>query len=355
MRTEQQEKLALGLFMPNCSNMPSISTHRVVEDQWTYEHNEAIALAAEGYGFDYLFPVSRWRGFGGETNFLGTSLETTTWAAALLRATRSIQVFSTVHIPLFHPFVVAKMGSTLAHMSGNRWGLNIVSGWSQREFGMMGVPLAEHARRYERTSCFVEILRKLWTPSEQPFDYECDWYSVQGGESSPVPDIHPMIANAGVSEDAKNMTARLCDWAFISTPSVEAVGSTIADITQKAREHGRSVRTAIFPFLIWGKSRAEAEERLAAIIAEKDEVATENWLSDLTAGSGSFDTFTSDMLASSGGGVHMIGNSDYIVEQLIEAHRLGVNAVMLTFPEYLADLHRFAKDIQPKLLKAGCI
>ena len=226
MRIEQQEKLGLGLFMPNCSNMPSISTHRVVEDQWTYEHNEAIALAAEVYGFEYLFPVSRWRGFGGETNFLGTSLETTTWAAALLRATSSIQVFSTVHIPLFHPFVVAKMGSTLAQMSGNRWGLNIVSGWSQREFGMMGVPLAEHARRYERTSCFVEILRKLWTPSEQPFDYECDWYSVKGGESSPVPDSHPMIANAGVSEDAKNMTARLCDWAFISTPSVESVRPT---------------------------------------------------------------------------------------------------------------------------------
>ena len=110
MPTEQHQKLALGLFMPNCSNMPSISTHRVVEDQWTYEHNESLALAAESCGFEYLFPVSRWRGFGGETNFLGTSLETTTWAAALLRATSSINVFSTVHIPLFHPFVVAKMG-----------------------------------------------------------------------------------------------------------------------------------------------------------------------------------------------------------------------------------------------------
>jgi len=120
MPTELRQKLALGLFMPNCSNMPSISTHRVVRDQWTYEHNESLALAAEGYGFEYLFPVSRWRGFGGETNFLGTSLETTTWAAALLRATSSINVFSTVHIPLFHPFVVAKMGAALSHMSGNR-------------------------------------------------------------------------------------------------------------------------------------------------------------------------------------------------------------------------------------------
>ena len=134
--------LSLGLFMPNCSNMPSISTHEVVSDQWTYAENELLAQRAEALGFDYLFPVSRWRGFGGETNFLGTSLETTTWAAALLRATERINIFSTVHIPLFHPFVVAKMGATLAHMSGDRWGLNVVSGLSAREFGMMGVELA---------------------------------------------------------------------------------------------------------------------------------------------------------------------------------------------------------------------
>lgn len=88
-----QSKLELGVFMPNCSNMPSISTHAVVADQWHYATNERIALLAEQLGFQYLFPVSRWRGFGGESNFLGTSLETNTWAAALLRATQRIQVF----------------------------------------------------------------------------------------------------------------------------------------------------------------------------------------------------------------------------------------------------------------------
>ena len=50
-----------------------------------------------------LFPVSRWRGFGGETNYMGISLETTTWAAGLLEATSRIKIFSTVHVPLFHP------------------------------------------------------------------------------------------------------------------------------------------------------------------------------------------------------------------------------------------------------------
>ena len=115
----------------------------------------------------------------------------------------------------------------------------------------MGVPLAEHSRRYERTSCFVEILKKLWSAEDQPFNYECDWYSVNGGESSP-PDILPSIANAGVSEDAKNMTARLCDWAFISTPSIEAVSPTIEDIAQRLVAMGAQSEPRYFLFLYGG-------------------------------------------------------------------------------------------------------
>jgi hypothetical protein len=73
--------------MPNCSNMSAISTYRIVPDEWDYESNKRIALAAEEAGFDFLFPVSRWRGFGGETDYLGTSMETMTWASALLAVT----------------------------------------------------------------------------------------------------------------------------------------------------------------------------------------------------------------------------------------------------------------------------
>ena len=111
----------------------------------------------------------------------------------------------------------------------------------------------------------------------------------------------------------------------------------------------------VFPFLIWGESRTEAEDRLASIFSEKDEVATANWLHDLTAGSGSFDAFASDMLAASGSGVHMVGSAADVAEQLIEVYRAGVSAVMLTFPEYLDDLHRFAKEIKPTLIRADCI
>src|SRR5262249_24951497 len=79
-----------------CSNMYAISTYRQEPDEWPYESNKRIALAAEAAGFDFLFPVSRWRGFGGETDYLGTSLETMTLAAALLAGTPKNRCYSTV-------------------------------------------------------------------------------------------------------------------------------------------------------------------------------------------------------------------------------------------------------------------
>jgi len=108
--------------MPNCSNAYSISTRKRDLDDWTFESNLKIALRAEELGFELLFPVSKWRGYGGVTNYLGTSLETMTRASALLGRASRIKVFAAVHVPLFHPVVAAKMGAALDHMSQSRLG-----------------------------------------------------------------------------------------------------------------------------------------------------------------------------------------------------------------------------------------
>src|ERR1700737_1006867 len=100
---EQREPMSLGIFMPNCSYTASISTYKPDPDDWTYESNLRIARVAETAVFDFLFPIAKWRGFGGKTNYLGTSLETMTWASALLAQPRRIQGFSPVLVPFFHP------------------------------------------------------------------------------------------------------------------------------------------------------------------------------------------------------------------------------------------------------------
>src|SRR5262249_56199599 len=109
------------------------------------------------------------------------------------------------------------MGATLDHISNGRWGINIVSGWSKEEFEMMGLELLPHAKRYQRTAAFIEILKGLWTTEPGTFDFDSSWYHIKDGYVMPQPvqKPHPPIVNAGVSEAAKELLARLSDSPFI--------------------------------------------------------------------------------------------------------------------------------------------
>ncbi len=350
--TPDRPPLKLGLFMPNCSNAYSISSRKKDPDDWTYESNLKIALRAEELGFELLFPVSKWRGYGGVTNYLGTSLETMTWASALLARTSRIKVFSTVHVPLFHPMVTAKMGATLDHMSQGRWGLNVVSGWSEREFGMMGIEVMPHAERYQRTAAYIEILKGLWTCEPGAFSYDSPWYHITDGEVLPQPVQlpHPVIANAGNSEDARAMTARLCDWAFMAVSSIEAGGELSADFKSRAAEYQRTVRCAVYPYLLWRETEAEAEAERRRILEAMDRVATENWARGLLGQSGSFDpSFPLESFAFGAGALPILGDAEGVIRQISQLYENGIDAVLMVFESYYDDLARFEREIMPGL------
>ncbi|HZO82189.1 MAG TPA: LLM class flavin-dependent oxidoreductase [Candidatus Binataceae bacterium] len=354
---EARAPLALGLFMPNCSNAYSISTYKPVPDDWTYESNAQIARAAEVAGFEFLFPVAKWKGYGGKTDFLGISLETMTWAGALLAITRRINVFSTVHVPIFHPLVAAKMGATLDHIGNGRWGLNVVSGWSEREFGMMGIEVLPHAERYQRTEAYIEIVKGLWTCEPGTFEHESKWYRIRGGSVMPQPTRkpHPPIANAGVSDEAREMVARLCDWAFIALPSLEATAQVTADIRARAGHYGRSVKCANYPLVVWRETEREAEAERRRIVDHMDREAAENWARGLLPQSGSFDDFTLEMFALGAGALPIFGTREQVAEKLDRLYRCGIDGVLMVFLSYYEDTLRFAREIMPLLRQLGTI
>jgi alkanesulfonate monooxygenase SsuD/methylene tetrahydromethanopterin reductase-like flavin-dependent oxidoreductase (luciferase family) len=354
---EEREPLALGLFMPNCSYGYSITTYKPVPDDWTYESNVKIARAAEAAGFDFLFPVAKWRGYGGKTNYLGTSLETMTWAGALLAVTERINVYSTVHVPIFHPLVAAKMGATLDHISNGRWGLNVVSGWSEREFGMMGIEVLPHDERYARTEAYIEIVKGLWTCEPGSFDYDSKWYRIREGWVMPQPTRrpHPPIANAGVSEAAREMVARLCDWAFIALPSLEATADVTADIRGRSGRYGRSIKCANYPLVVWTETEREADAERRRILENMDREAAENWARGLMPQSGSFDNFTLEMFAMGGGGLPIFGTREQVAEKLDQLYRAGMDGVLMVFLSYYEDTVRFATEIMPLLRQLGTI
>jgi len=141
-------KLQIGLFGANCSSGRAVT---LVPERWSgsWPDNKKLALMADQAGIDFLLPIGRWKGYGGVTDYQGTTLETVTWATALLAITKRVTVFGTVHAPLFNPVVAAKEMVTADHVGEGRFGLNIVVGWNEGEFDMFGVEQRAHAQRYE--------------------------------------------------------------------------------------------------------------------------------------------------------------------------------------------------------------
>src|SRR3954465_14363581 len=157
-----QNALKLGIFGINLRGGVTLAD---VEGnvRGTWEENLRLARWADRLGVDAIVPIARWRGYGGAANLGDRSFETFTWATGLMAATERIQAFATMHVPLAHPVMVAKMAATADHVSGGRFGLNIVAGWHTEQLAMFGVGQREHDERYEVADEWARVLKQLWT------------------------------------------------------------------------------------------------------------------------------------------------------------------------------------------------
>jgi FMNH2-dependent dimethyl sulfone monooxygenase len=148
--------LKLGLFGANCSSGRYVTK---VPERWSgsWDDNALLAQMADRAGIDFLLPIGRWKGYGGDTDYQGATWETLTWATALLAQTQQITIFGTVHAPLFHPVIAAKQMVTADHVGHGRFGLNVVCGWNEDEFAMFGAEQRAQSRRYEQGQEWLDV------------------------------------------------------------------------------------------------------------------------------------------------------------------------------------------------------
>src|SRR2546428_10130431 len=95
-------RLKIGLFGSNCSSGRAVTT---VPERWSgsWPDNLRLARMADEAGIDFLLPIARWKGYGGDTDYQGATLETLTWAAGLFASARPITGFGALPGPLFNP------------------------------------------------------------------------------------------------------------------------------------------------------------------------------------------------------------------------------------------------------------
>ena len=170
--------LELGVFIPVGNNGWVISKNSP-QYRPTFALNRQIATLAEEIGFDYVFSMAKWRGFGGETEFWQHSLESMTLMAALAPLTTEVKLIASIVPTLIHPAVFAKTAATLDDVSDGRLVVNIVSAANRDEYAQMSLyPENFEAFRYPYTEEWLEVVKLLWS-SEQRVTYTGKYFTPQ--------------------------------------------------------------------------------------------------------------------------------------------------------------------------------
>jgi alkanesulfonate monooxygenase SsuD/methylene tetrahydromethanopterin reductase-like flavin-dependent oxidoreductase (luciferase family) len=355
-------KLKLGLFGTNCSNGCAITTAEGALDA-DWPDVRAIAQVADRYGYEALVPVARWRGFGGESDFNGRNFETYTWAAGLGEATQHIGVLTTSHVPTVHPVMAAKQATTIDHITGGRFALNIVCGWYKPELEMFGAPIMEHDVRYDYASEWVEILKLLWTRGDE-FDYDGKYLRVKKGYSLPKPlqKPYPPLMGAGGSPRGQRFAAQYCDIAFVFLQAQmdAAEARKIVDGYRKLAkdEFNRELQIWSNAYVVQRDTQKEADEyRDYYILQRGDDVAVNNLTSVLIEQSATVPAEIMEAmkfhLKGGWGGYPLVGTADSIVTELQKLSSIGLDGVLLSWVDYKDGLERWQRGVMPLLQQAG--
>jgi dimethylsulfone monooxygenase len=351
------QPMKLGVFASNCSGGLSMTeAPRTLEITW--EHQKEIARKIDDLGFEAIVPIARWKGFGGNTNFNGRSFETFTWAAGLAEATKNISVVSTTHVATIDPVVAAKMAATVDHISGGRFGLNVVMGWFTPEMAMMQCQLLGHDERYGYGAEWLDFLEQLWTRTE-PFDFDGTFFHAVGCESEPKPlqTPRPFIINAGNSPAGVAFSAKYADINFFASPDLEQMATYTANVKQLAREeHRRDIRTMTAAIVICRDTEAEAKRVYDEILEKGDWPGADNLMSILGVQSESFSEQIQkfkERFITGWGTMPLVGTPEQVVEGFAGMAKSGMEGALLGFLDYSEEIDHFGENVLPLMREAG--
>ena len=254
-------QMRLGLFLaPGGHHMAAWRHPDAYPWGFSIDAYIAVAQLAERGLFDMLFVAdvfSTTRDGGRQDSF---RFEPMTLLSALAMATKQIGLVATATTSFNEPYNVARKFSSLDHLSKGRAGWNIVTSSSTLEaFNFGSAKHRELADRYRRAHEFVEVVRGLWDSWEDEallidkesglfFDsgklhqlnHEGAEFSVRGPLTLPrAPQGHPVLVQAGSSEDGKGLAAKYAEVIFTIQRELPAAQEFYADIKKRVASFGR--------------------------------------------------------------------------------------------------------------------
>ncbi|THV26474.1 LLM class flavin-dependent oxidoreductase [Glycomyces paridis] len=284
--TDEPRQLHLNAFLMNTGHHEA--SWRLPESDpyssTSIRHYTRLAQIAERGRLDSIF-------FADSPTLWGTigrrpsgSLEPTVVLAAIAAQTERIGLIATASTTYNEPYNLARRFASVDHLSGGRAGWNIVTTATldaARNFNLDELP--SHASRYARAEEFLQVAKKLWDSWDDaavladkesglwgddrllyPAGHEGEHFQVAGALNVPrSPQGHPLLVQAGSSEDGKAFAANHAEAIFTAQQTLAEAQAFYADIKRRAKAAGRDpdavlVLPGIVPVL--GATEAEARE-----------------------------------------------------------------------------------------------
>jgi N-acetyl-S-(2-succino)cysteine monooxygenase len=233
-----------------------------------FAHYAEISRTAERGKFDMIFLADNVGVRQAHIDALSRSaqyianLEPFTLLSAIAAVTSRIGLVCTATTSYNEPYHVARKFASLDHISGGRAGWNLVtSGMAVEAYNFGRDAHYGHAERYDRAREFAEVVVALWDSwdddafvrdkaSGQFFDpakmhvlnHVGKHFKVKGPLNiARPPQGHPVIVQAGTSDDGMDVAARFAEVIFSANLTMESCQAYFKEVkTRAAQKFGRS-------------------------------------------------------------------------------------------------------------------
>ncbi len=263
-----RRQIKLGMFMREAGH--HIAAWRTPEAPKSPGNNlphyiETAQLAENGL-FDMLFWADSAGIWGGDKEALSRMcrvawIEPLVMLSALAAVTKHIGLVCTSTTTYDQPFSLARRFQSLDVLSGGRAGWNLVTSANQAEAANFGADRhMAKSDRYRRAREFADVVLGLWNSWDDDafiedkesglffdpdrlhiLDHEGEHFKVKGPLNVPrSPQGHPVMVQAGASEEGRELAAATADVIFVATPTIELARDYYADVKERVAKHGRN-------------------------------------------------------------------------------------------------------------------
>ncbi|HEU5110071.1 MAG TPA: LLM class flavin-dependent oxidoreductase [Micromonosporaceae bacterium] len=274
-------------------------------------HYVSLAQTAERGLFDFMFLSDTPSVFNDDRDGYGSRVvvfEPMTLLSAIAMRTTHLGLVATGSTTYKEPYNLAREFASLDLISGGRAGWNLVTSSKSDAAGNFGLAEhPEHGRRYERAAEFFDVVTGLWDSWDDDafirdkergvfydparrhqLDHRGEHFRVRGelNISRPVQG-HPVIVQAGSSDDGRNLAARTAEVVFTAQHELTSARAFYRDLKGRLAHFPRTnpdvlIMPGVCPFVGATDEEAQAKfDRLQGLIHPRLGVAM---LSDLVGG-----------------------------------------------------------------------